>query len=397
MSQYSEIADRINDADAILVAAANGMSASEGFRIFANDEEFRRVFGDFEDRYGVHSILDGLTGRWPSEEVKWAFIARLMDRYCTGYSGSEVMDLLRKVVGDRPCHILTTNIEGHFELAGFDPDDVYDVEGTVLGMRCAMGCDPSVLPTMGFAREAAPRISDCRIPSDLVPRCPRCGGRMEIYTGVPAEKRVEDSWNGFVRRFHGKKVVVLELGVGPRNTTRAAALQLAASEPGYTYVSVNPEGSAFPKALEGRSYSVRARIDEALSAMDRELAVSEFVVYETEVTRERLADQRKGYLESAEKLRAVGIRVRDVLVGTPADIDPDAVDVDPRTMVCADLPVSVYMGVVVDRGEYPTDQILVDYLDVPDGTLSVDRKRPLMPGDGDPSQPCFIRPRDYNY
>lgn len=397
MSQYSEIADRIEDADAVLVAAANGMSASEGFRIFANDDEFRRVFGDFERRYGIHSILDGLMGRWSSDDAKWAFIARLMDRYCIGYPGSEIMDMLRKVIGGKPYHILTTNVEGHFELAGFDPSCIYDVEGTVLGMRCANRCDPTVYPTMDFAREAAPRVDDCRIPTDLIPRCPRCGGRMEIYNGVPPEKGVEDSWGSFVSRYHGKKVVVLELGVGPRNTTRAAALQLAASEPGYTYVSVNPEGSAFPKALEGRSYSVRARIDEALAGIRKEMAVSEFVVYETEVTRERLTEQRKGYLESAEKLKAVGIRVRDVLVETPADIDPDAVDVDPKTMVCADLPVSVYMGVVVDRGEYPTDQILVDYLDVPDGTLSVDRKRPLMPGDGDPSQPCFIRPRDYNY
>lgn len=397
MSQYSEIADKVNDADAILVAAANGMSASEGFRIFANDDEFHRVFGDFERRYGIHSILDGLMGRWPSDDVKWAFIARLMDRYCLGYAGSEVMDLLRKVIGSRPYQILTTNVEGHFELAGFDPSRVYDVEGSVLGMRCASGRHPKVYPTMDFAREAAPRVSDCRVPMDLVPRCPECGGRMEIYSGVPPDKGIEDAWNSFVRENHGKKVVVLELGVGPRNTTRAAALQLAASEPGYTYVSVNPEGSSFPKALEGRSYSVRARIVEALTGILKEMAISEFVVYETMVTRERLADQRRGYLESAEKLKAAGIRVRDVLVETPADIDPDAVDVDPKTMVCADLPVSVYMGVVVDRGEYPTDQILVDYLDVPDGTLSVDRKRPLMPGDGDPSQPCFIRPRDYNY
>lgn len=395
MTQYDSISERVKDADAVLVAASNGMSITEGFRIFADDDEFHHVFGDFQRRYGVHSILDGLSAQWPSDEVRWAFIARLMDRYCIGYSWSAVMDLLRRTIGDKPYHILTTNIEGHFELSGFDPERIYEVEGSVLGMRCAKGCHDVVYPTMDFARRAVPEIRDCRIPAGLVPRCPRCGGPMVLYDGVPPERSAADSWNAFVKDHSGKKVVVLELGVGARNSIRAAALELVSRNPGWTYVSVNPEGSAFPRSLEGRSYSVRATIDVALKGILQCASINEFVVYETDVTRKRLSDQRRSYLESVEKLKAIGYRVRDVLVETPQDIDPDDLDVDLDTLTCADLPVCVYSGVVVDRGEYPTDRVLVDYLDVPDGVLSVNRIRPLMPGDGDPSQPCFIRPRNF--
>ena len=75
MEEYREIAEKIGKADAVLIGASNGFSISEGLHIFADNEAFEEVFGDFKRAYGIRSILMGLFAKWPSEEIKWAFSA----------------------------------------------------------------------------------------------------------------------------------------------------------------------------------------------------------------------------------------------------------------------------------------------------------------------------------
>ena len=81
MGEYKEIAAKLKEADAILIGASNGFSISEGLHIFADNQAFEEVFGDFKRAYGIRNILSGLFADWPSEEVKWAFLSRLIRLY----------------------------------------------------------------------------------------------------------------------------------------------------------------------------------------------------------------------------------------------------------------------------------------------------------------------------
>ena len=47
MEQYEQIAEKIKEANGILIGASNGLSIAEGYNIFANDERFRSHFSDF--------------------------------------------------------------------------------------------------------------------------------------------------------------------------------------------------------------------------------------------------------------------------------------------------------------------------------------------------------------
>lgn len=107
MTRYEEIAKRICDADAVLIGASNGLSISEGLHIFAEDQAFGDIFGDFKERYGLYNILSGLLARWPSQEAKWAFLSRLIGHYSIGYTGSPVMDQIRDIIGGRPYFVVT--------------------------------------------------------------------------------------------------------------------------------------------------------------------------------------------------------------------------------------------------------------------------------------------------
>ena len=59
MTEIQRAAQAIKDADALLIGASNGLSIAEGYHIFANNEMFRRQFGDFQQKYGIRNVIEG--------------------------------------------------------------------------------------------------------------------------------------------------------------------------------------------------------------------------------------------------------------------------------------------------------------------------------------------------
>ena len=82
---YDEIAEKILQADAILIGASNGLSITEGLNLFADDEAFENLFGDYKRKYRLRRILDGFFYSWKTAEEKWGFLSRLIDHYSGTY------------------------------------------------------------------------------------------------------------------------------------------------------------------------------------------------------------------------------------------------------------------------------------------------------------------------
>ena len=91
MGQYEQIAEKIKEADGILIGASNGLSITEGLHLFADNQAFEDLFGDFRRKYGLRCILHGASARWQSEEERWAFWSRLIHHYCGKYQPTQVM------------------------------------------------------------------------------------------------------------------------------------------------------------------------------------------------------------------------------------------------------------------------------------------------------------------
>ena len=47
---------KIKEADAILIGASNGLSITEGLHLFADNEAFEKLFGDFKRKYLATAI-----------------------------------------------------------------------------------------------------------------------------------------------------------------------------------------------------------------------------------------------------------------------------------------------------------------------------------------------------
>lgn len=272
MVDWNLIAQKIKEADAILIGASNGLSITEGLHLFADNEAFEKLFGDFKRKYGLRCILQGMMAQWPSEEEKWAFWARLIHHYCGQYRPTPVMEDTKAIVGEKDYFVVTSNGEGHFELCGFDPTKIYEIEGNWFTMQCARPCHDTHYPSLKLAEKLAVAEQDGRIPTELVPRCPKCGGPMDIHMGA-GQRMIPDTaaqarFQNFLKTYHGKKLVVLELGIGWRNQLiKAPLMRLVANEPNATYVTINLGEVYIADNIKEKSFGLDGRLDELLPAL----------------------------------------------------------------------------------------------------------------------------------
>lgn len=109
------------------------------------------------------------------------------------------------------------------------------------------------------------------------------------------------------------------------------------------------------------------------------------VVYESESAKTKDPADTKRFEASVDALKAAGIEICRVCCASIDDVkEAEAKDAMKDGMDA--LPVSVYDGVVISVGAYPSDQELADFLDAPDGTLSVNKQgAPAMGNDLPPS------------
>ena len=113
----------------------------------------------------------------------------------------------------------------------------------------------------------------------------------------------------------------------------------------------------------------------------------DMIVYESEESMMRDPADTERFERSYSALKAAGIEVGRVMCSSADDIaEGEAAD------IVRELPISMYQGVSISVGEYPSDQDLADFLDAPDGTLSVNKQGPpAMGNDIMPACACGSR------
>ena len=276
MIEYKEIPEKIRQAEAVLIGASNGLSITEGLHLFAEDQAFETVFGDLKKKYGLCCILQGMGARWPSEEEKWRFWSRLVHYYYGSYQETPVMKDLKTLVGDRDYFVVTTNGECHFEACGFDPAKIYEMEGNWLTIQCASRCHDGIYPWETLAEKMAAAEIKGKIPSELIPRCPVCGGPMQVHMEMDGnfipETESRNRLKRFLKKYHGKKLLILELGIGWRNQLiKAPLMRLTAREPRAFYVTVNRGEIYIPQEIMEKSTGLDGDLSEILHRLAGEM------------------------------------------------------------------------------------------------------------------------------
>ena len=273
-AQLERLAAALQEADAVLVGAGAGLSTSAGFAY--SGERFRRYFGDFEAAYGFHDMYSGGFYPFPTLEEHWAYWSRFifLNRYCD--PPKPVYQNLLELVKEKDTFVLTTNVDHCFQKAGFDKRRLFYTQGDYGLWQCSQPCHQETYDNEETVRKMFAEQRDMRIPTELVPRCPRCGRPMAMNLRCDdtfvqdagwyaAARRYED----FLRRHRGRRLLFLELGVGGNTPgiIKYPFWKMTLENRSAAYACINQKESYIPPEIRGRSVCIPADIGHILKRL----------------------------------------------------------------------------------------------------------------------------------
>ena len=156
-----------------------------------------------------------------TQEEKWAYWARHISLNLFETPVKELYITLMELASSKDYFVITTNVEGQFTKAGVEKSRFFEVQGNYGYFQCAKGCHDKLYNNEQIVAQMLSETADCRIPSSLVPKCPVCGGDMEVnlrkdnyFVQDSNWYTSESNYRKFISGTEGKSTVFLELGVG---------------------------------------------------------------------------------------------------------------------------------------------------------------------------------------
>jgi len=286
-SMVTTAARYIAEADAVLVCAGAGMSVTPGNMVYTNPADFKDHY-PWMGKYGYRTAYEtmGLVGdpRVPME-AKWGYFATHYHDMRWGAPPNESYNALLRLINDREYFVLTSNVDGCFERAGFDPSRIYTPQGDIKNYQCLAACaSDSVFDTKSLMDNIRPTLHDGVIDASLVPSCPRCGspvflnlrgGGWFLPGKYEAQNRAFVAW---VERMaaEGKKLAIVEVGAGfnTPTVTRFPCESIARDLSG-ALVRINPTDPEVPTDIAAVGLPAGHEILHDLEALQEHVAATD--------------------------------------------------------------------------------------------------------------------------
>lgn len=215
---YLRAAAAIRSADFLLIGAGAGMGVDSGLPDFRGPEGFWKAYPPFRGR----KFPEMSTPHWfdTDPSLAWGFFGHRLNLYrdAIPHAGFQI---LKRWTDERQLNafVFTSNVDGQFQKAGFDPDRIIECHGSIHGLQCTLPCHDDV-----WSAEKARLVVDeatIRTQSDL-PRCHRCariarpnilmfGDRRWVANRSEQQQHRYLKW---LRDADQSRLVTIELGAG---------------------------------------------------------------------------------------------------------------------------------------------------------------------------------------
>lgn len=269
-----KLKEKLEHADAIVIGAGAGLSASAGFTY--SGKRFEDHFSDFIAKYGFRDMYSAGFYPYETPEEHWAYWSRyiFINRYQDppGNVYHDLYDLMRH----RNYFVLTTNVDHCFQKAGFDKDRLFYMQGDYGLWQCSKPCHPKTYDNETIVKEMIARQENMRIPSGLIPHCPVCGAPMSMNLRADNTFVEDDGWHAaaqryqdFIHRHKDQRVLYLELGVGGNTPgiVKFSFWRMTAGNPKAFYACINKGEAYAPEEIMERSICINGDIGEVLKQL----------------------------------------------------------------------------------------------------------------------------------
>ena len=280
--QIRQAAKMIREADYVLLGVGAGMSIAAG--AIYGGEWFKENFADFRAKYGDGPYMQDMYGAgfypYPSEEAYWGYWSKQCMKAGIEADHTALHKTLLSMLDGKKIFCLSTNVDGQLEKAGLTADKIFCTQGDYFHIQCAKGCHPNRYDARELFRKMDAARMDCLIPGNMVPKCPVCGGRMNMNLRIDQYFVQDEEWYMAEKRFgaflseaisSGRKICLLELGVGFNTPTiiRFPFEKLTRENEQISLLRLNLNEAVIPEHLGARAVGINADMKRSIEDICR--------------------------------------------------------------------------------------------------------------------------------
>ncbi|MGE4449556.1 MAG: NAD-dependent deacetylase [Azospira sp.] len=261
----------IGAADGLIVTAGAGMGVDSGLPDFRGNAGFWRAYPALAEAGIDFTRIANPAAFVRTPRRAWGFYGHRLALYrdTAPHAGFAVLRALGAAMPGG-AFVATSNVDGQFQKAGFAPERVLEIHGSIHHLQCLTPCDNAVWQADGVAPQIDARR--CEWTGADLPACPQCGGlaRPNIlmfddwqWHSAPsdAQRRRFQAWRQTV-----EAPVVIELGAG----IDLPAIRHIGEALDAPLIRINTRHPDLPR---GQGVSIAAGARDALTALARALGL----------------------------------------------------------------------------------------------------------------------------
>ncbi len=243
--KFCRAAQLINEAEVFVISAGAGMGVDSGLPDFRGDHGFWNAYPAYA-RLGLsfercatpmHFIKD--------PHFAWGFYGHRTNLYRETIP-HEGFQIIKKWIEKNSADyfVVTSNVDGQFQKAGYDERRMYEVHGSIHWLQCQARCNDTI-----WHNDEIFRIDETTMRAiDSLPRCIACGKvcRPNIlmfgdYSWLHERTLAQNhAFDRFLKSNSGRRIVVIEMGAGKTIPTIRNISERIGRKEYATVIRINP-------------------------------------------------------------------------------------------------------------------------------------------------------------
>ncbi len=233
----------IAGARSLVITAGAGMGVDSGLPDFRGPQGFWKAYPPYK-RLGIDFVGAANPAHFEQDPAfGWGFYGHRTNLYreTLPHAGFHILrELITRL--SLPAFVVTSNVDGQFQKAGFDEAEILEVHGSIHQLQCSVPCSRSIWEN----REQIPVNTDT-MRAERIPRCIRCGAVARPNILMFGDwSWISDRSDRQRQRFekfidaNAASIVVLELGAGTAIPTLRNMGEQLGRRYGATMIRINP-------------------------------------------------------------------------------------------------------------------------------------------------------------
>ena len=242
--RFNRAAEVIRTAKAMIITSGAGMGVDSGLPDFRGDQGFWNAYPMYE-RLGINFFATANLSNFEGDPAfGWGFYGHRTNLYreTQPHRGFQMLQDWAADFG-QDSFVVTSNVDGQFQKAGYREDQILEVHGSIHHLQCLIPCSRDIWD------------NDETIPVDFesmralkVPKCRHCSrpARPNIlmfgdYSWLSDRThRQEMRFDSFLAQHHREPVVIIEMGAGTTIPTIRYMSERIGQRSNASVIRINP-------------------------------------------------------------------------------------------------------------------------------------------------------------